>query len=352
MRHALIPLALAGLLAGCGKEEAKKPEPVRPVLSVVLAPQQEVVRGYAGTIQPRIQTELGFRVLGRITARDVKVGDIVTRGQRLASVDSTSLELAVQAATANLASATAQLSNAAGAEERQRSLYETRTATQAALESAVQARDSARANVQRARAALDKAQEQLGYATLSAEYDGVVTATAAEVGQIVAPGQAVVKIARPDDREAVVDVPEWQDGIAVDTGFSVVLDLDPSIASFGRVREVAPEADKVTRTRRVLISLISPPPAFRLGTTIFAKPNVAARTRLEIPRSAILEESGKSYVFTVEGAQVRRREVTVRPDTDATALIEAGIAAGARVVVAGVNSLKDGQAIKPPGDGS
>jgi RND family efflux transporter MFP subunit len=344
------PVVLAALLAlsGCSREEAPPADPLRPVLSVVVEPRAEEVQGYAGTIQPKVRTDLGFRVLGRITARDVKVGDAVVRGQRVAAIDPTALELAVQAAGANLASANAQFANASGAEERQRALFETRTATQAALDAAVQARDSARAAAARAKAALDKAQEQLGYANLAAEFDGVVTATPADIGQVVAPGQAVVTIAQPKEREAVVDIPEWQDAIRAGTGFTVALELDAAIRAHGRVREVAPEADKVTRTRRVRIALEAPPEAFRLGATILAKPDIEPRLRLELPQSAILHEEEKHFVFVVDGGQVRRRGVTLAPGNGGgAAIVTGGLEAGVRVVTAGVHSLKDGQAIKP-----
>lgn len=351
MRHPVLLLALGLGLAGCSNEEAAKPAPLRPVLSVVLEPRAEEVRGYAGTIQPKIRTDLGFRVLGRITTRDVKVGDAVTRGQRVASIDPSALELAVQAASANLAGANAQLANATGAEERQRALYETRTATQATLDAAVQARDSARATVARALAALDKAREQLNYANLTAEFDGVVTATPADVGQVVAPGQAVVTIAQPKDREAVVDVPEWQDSIRLATAFTVALELDPAITARGKVREIAPEADKATRTLRVRITLDEPPTAFRLGATILARADVAPVLRLEVPQSAVLAEGGNNFVFVVVGNSVQRRPVTLAPGSGPVAIITAGLEAGTRVVTAGVHALKDGQPIKPSGAG-
>lgn len=347
---ALAPVLLAmALLAGCQRTEEARPEPVRPVISMIVQERADAAQGFAGVIQPRVKSDLGFRVLGRVTSRDVKVGDRVTRDQHLATVDATALDLAVQAARANLASANAQLANVSGAEERQRALYESRTATQATLDAAVQARDSARASAQRAKAALDKAQEQLGYAVLIADYDGVVTATPVDVGQVVAPGQTVVTIARPDDREAVVNVPDWLESVRPNTAFTVSLELDPSVSVRGRVREMAPEADSITRTRIVRIALNDAPPAFRLGTTILARPDIKVTPRLEIPRSAILEEGGKAFVFVVENAKVLRREVAIADAGPETVAVVRGLDPGMRIVTAGVHSLKDGQTIKPPG---
>lgn len=346
-------LALSALLlTACQREEPTKPEPLRPVISMIVQEHAGAVRGFAGVIQPRIKSDLGFRVLARVISRDVKVGDLVSKGQQLAAVDATALDLAVQGARANLASANAQLANASGAEERQRALFESRTATQAALDAAVQARDSARASMQRAKAALDKAEEQLGYAVLVAEYDGVVTATPVDIGQVVSPGQTVVTIARPDDREAVVDVPDWQDAIRPNAAFTVFLELDPSVSTPGRVREMAPEADRVTRTRTVRIALENAPPAFRLGTTILARPDVATEPRLEIPGTAVLEEGGKTFVFVVDGATLIRKPVVLASAGPETVVVASGISIGTRIVIAGVRSLKDGQQIKPPGGAS
>ena len=159
-----------------------------------------------GTVEPRYTTNIGFRVLGRLIARPVNVGDLVEEGQTLAAIDSTTLELAVQSARADLSRSKARLANASATEERKRTLIVSDSTTKASLDDAEYARAGAQASVARAQANLTKALEQLGYAQLKAEFAGVVTAVSADVGQVVSPGQTVVTVARPDVREAVVDV--------------------------------------------------------------------------------------------------------------------------------------------------
>ena len=163
----------------------RHPDPFSPSLS----PQTARTVGFAGTVEPRYKSDLGFRVLGRIISRDVNVGDVVKKGQRLATLDPLAYQLAVRSAQADLASATARLENAAATETRQRTLLQQNIATQAQFDAAEAARESAEAGVTSARANLDKAEEQLGYTELRADFDGVVTATEAELGQVVQPGR-------------------------------------------------------------------------------------------------------------------------------------------------------------------
>ena len=143
-----------------------------------------------GTVQPRYETNLGFRVLGRLIARPVNVGDLVAEGQTIAAIDPTALELAVRSAKADLSKAQALLENAIGTEERKRILIKTDATTKQTLDDAEQVRAGAQASTARARANLTKAIEQLGYAEVKADFAGVVTAVSAEVGQVVSPGQS------------------------------------------------------------------------------------------------------------------------------------------------------------------
>src|ERR1700726_5011825 len=198
-------IASALALAGC-KQEAKAPEPVRPVLLAVLQPAASGSTVSVGTVQPRYETNLGFRVLGRLIARPVNVGDLVAEGQTIAAIDPTALELSVRSAKADLSKAQAQLENAIGTEERKRVLIKTDATTKQTLDDAEQVRAGAQASTARARANLAKAIEQLAHAQVKTDFAGVVTAVSAEVGQVASPGQSIVTVARPDTREAVVDI--------------------------------------------------------------------------------------------------------------------------------------------------
>jgi RND family efflux transporter MFP subunit len=349
---AAIPLfvlcAAAATLAGCKEKEVAAP-PVRPVLFVVAEPENGRTLGFAGTVEPQYKVGFGFRVLGRIVARDVNVGDTVKRDQQLAAIDSVALELAVRTAQADVANAQARLVNAAGVLGRQQILLQQNTATQAEFDSAQQAQQTAAAMVSQAQANLAKAQEQLGYSKLLTDFDGIVTSVDAEVGEVVSPGQAVITVARPDIREAVVDVPEEiANTLVPGAEFKVALVVDPAIVADGKVREVAPQADAATRTRRVKITLQQPPINFRLGTTIIARLTRSTNPTLHLPISALLERDGKTMVWTVDTASktVNLRDIKVAARNDQDFQVADGLPAGTRVVVAGIHSLKPGQAVK------
>ena len=151
-----------------------------------------------GTVEPQFKTDLGFRVLGRLIALPVNVGDLVEEGQAVAAIDPIALELAVRSATAEVLKSHAHLTTVSATEERQRTLITTAATTKATLESAEQDRAAAQASVIQAQANLTKAREQLGYAQLKSDFAGVVTAVGGHVGQVVFPGQSVVTVARPD----------------------------------------------------------------------------------------------------------------------------------------------------------
>lgn len=336
-------------LTACGDDKAtSQVDPARPVLFQIVESVPEKHAGFAGTIEPRYSTELAFRVLGRIISRPVNVGDLVKKGDTVALLDASALDLAVQSAKAQLASAEAQYANAAASEERQRKLLEGKNISQASYEEARQARESARANLQKAQAGFRKAQDQSSYAVLSSEYDGVVSSTSAEVGQVVAAGQPVMTIARPDIREAVVDIPDnLAEYLRVGTLFNVTLQADPRVIGQGKVREVAPQADAQTRTRRVRIALDNPPEGFRLGATITAMLDVAERQHLLLPITALLERDGKTAIWVIDPQtqKVSLKEIKLIERRD-NSFIAGDVNVGMYVVTAGVNSLKDGQKVR------
>jgi membrane fusion protein, multidrug efflux system len=334
-------------VAGC-KQEAKTPEPVRPVLSAVLQPAATDSAVAVGTIQPRYETNLGFRVLGRLIARPVNVGDLVAEGQTIATLDPAVLELAVQSAKADLSKAEAALENAIGTEQRKQVLIRSDATTRQTLDDAEQVRAGAQASAARARANLTKAIEQLGYAEVKADYAGVVTAVSAEVGQVVSPGQGVVTVARPDAREAVVDIgADFPVPLTVGLPFTVALQLLPAVQVEGRIREIGPQADQATRMRRVRIALDEPPESFRLGSTITARLSGAQSPVLRVPGSAVLERGGETFVWVIDAptGTVLRRKVSLAADQGGMRVTD-GLAAGTRIATAGIHSLNDGQHVR------
>jgi RND family efflux transporter MFP subunit len=339
----IVPLALAG----CKKEE-EAAAPPRPVLSMVVTPVALPGTRFAGMVQAKVQATLGSRVAGRLVSRAVHVGDLVKKGDVLAVLDATAYELAVRSARAELSSAEATLASAVSIEERQKTLLQSNAAAKAAVESAEQSREAADAGVTRARTALVKAEEQLSYTSILAEFDGVVVETGAEVGQTVSPGEAIVTVARPDERDAVVDIPEMAEAIAIGSRFTVSLQINPAISVKGVVREVAPSADAATRTRRVKIALENPPDTVRLGTTITAELEGPDLTAIMIPETAVLQKDGKPNVWLVDAQKGEVRLVPIETDAAVGRYlpVSSGLKAGDRVVTAGVNSLEEGQKIK------
>ncbi|GGB02401.1 hemolysin secretion protein D [Brucella endophytica] len=352
-RAAFLSLATL-LLTACSEQHQQQPEPIRPVLYIKAEPQVQRAYGFVGTVEPRYSTNLAFRVLGRVISRDADVGDTIQKGETVAAIDPTSLDLALQAARADLASAEAQFANAAASEERQRTLFGQGNISQAMLDAATQGRDAASAQVEKAQAALAQAQDQRSYAQLKSDFDGVVSSVSAEVGQVVAAGQTVLTVARSDIREAVVDIPDSMIGdIPEGMPFDVILQSAPSIRANGRVRQIAPQSDPATRTRRVRITLDNPPPAFRLGSMISATRHVTTKPSVVLPLSALLEEGGKSFVWIADprtGTVTRQAvDVVARNGSSFTA---GNIADGAYVVTAGVHSLGEGQKVSLPQEGT
>lgn len=349
-RYTVPALLLAALaMAGCEKKvDGDLPSPVRPALTMLVQPAARgTTRSFTGTVEPRYQAQLGFQTVGRMTSRDVNVGDRVSKSQQLATLDPTVARLALVSAKADLADSQAALVNAEATNRRQQELIKTGAVSQAQVDSAVASRDTAQAKVNQAQAGLQKAQDQLGYTTLKSGYDGVVASWNAEVGQIVSMGQTAVTVARPDVRDAVFDVSDdLIDRLAPGTAFTVSLLADPSVTARATSREVSPQADAATRTRRVRLTLDNAGEAFRLGTIVTLAVDRPAPRTIEIPATAILEQDGKSSVWLVGAdGKLAKRPVSLGLAHDGTVAVDSGLAASDRVLTAGVHSVSDGQAV-------
>jgi membrane fusion protein, multidrug efflux system len=340
--------AVAGLTA-CHRQAAAPAAPIRPVLSIVIAPEAARRVGFAGTVEARYESVLSFRVLGRMIARDVSVGDKVEKGARLAALDPTPFQLALRDAEADLARTEAHRQEAKLAAARQRQMFSDGVTAKAEFEAAQHELENAEAATAAAQANVGLAQEHLSYTELHAEFDGVIAATKAQVGQVVQPGQEVFRVVRPDEREAVVDMP---DNIAADLhpgiGFIVSSEAEPTAQIKGQVREIAPQADAATRTRRVRITLVDPPLNLRLGTIVKAVAAIPTGTEIDLPSSALLQRDGKTFVWVVDPATTRVsiREVKLGARGADSFRVAEGLAPGTRVVTAGVHSLSPNQAVK------
>src|SRR6202022_3742774 len=263
-------------------------------------------------------------------------------------IDPTALALAVRSAKADFSKAEALLENAIGTEERKRILIKTEATTKQTLDDAEQVRAGAQASTARARANLTKAIEQLGYAQVKADFAGVVTAVGAEVGQVASPGQSIVTVARPDVREAVVDIgADFPVPLPVVLPSPLSLQLLPAVQVQGQIREIAPQADQVTRMRRVRIALNDPPESFRLGSTVTARVTNSENSVLRVPASAVLKEGAETSVWVIDPptSTVSLRKVDLSEDEGGIRLT-GGLTVGARIATAGIHSLKQGQQVR------
>ena len=168
------------------------------------------------------------------------------------------------------------------------------------------------------------------------------------MGQVVSPGQSVVTVARPDVREAVLDIGEdFPVPLTVGLSFTISLQLLPAIQVQGKIREIAPQADQVTRMRRVRIALTDPPETFRLGSTVTARLSEGHNAVLCVPASAVLKEGDETFVWVVDAptSTVSLHKVDLFED-EAGIRVVGGLSAGARIMTAGIHSLKQGQQVR------
>ena len=255
----------------------------------------------------------------------------------------------MRSAKAELAKAEAQLATTKATEERQRTLITSDATTKQTLDNAEQARAGVEASVAHAQANLTKAIEQRGYAQLKAEFAGVVTAVGAEVGQVVSPGQNVVTVARPDIREAVVDIGEdFPVPLEIGLPFTVGLQLLPAVQVEGRIREIAPQADPLTRLRRVRIALNDPPRQLPAWVRPSRRSSAKSKTRsCACPRRRC--SPGMTPISS--GSSISRRARcrctgSILPWTRLALASTGGLVPGTRIVTAGIHSLKQGQQVR------
>jgi membrane fusion protein, multidrug efflux system len=348
MNRLMIVLPVALLLSACGSDK-EQVEPVRPVLSTLVEPQVQAQLGrFAGSIQARFESTLGFRVSGRIARRWLDVGAQVKPGDTLATLDPTDQQNQLRAAEGDLAKVQAQWINAQADARRQQQLYDRGVGAQAQLDIAQTNLKTTGAALEQARSAVSQARDQLDYSTLRTDHAAVVTAWQAEAGQTVSAGQAVVTLARPDVKEAVIDLPTYlAEQLSKDLTFTVALQLEPSISTTATLRELEPQADATTRTRRARLTLVSTPDTFHLGTAVSVTLSSAVSPRSELPRSALLERDGKTQVWVVDPQQktVATRDVQLLERDPQRIVLASGVQPGERVVTAGVNILKPGQKV-------
>lgn len=345
IRRSLL-LALASSCLPALSHAAEPPRPVRTI-TVTETPAVETII-QTGEIRPRRETDLGFRMDGRLTQRAVEIGHAVRRGDLLAVLDENDAANQLRMAEADLASARSAEAVARAAMDRQRMLLEREIAPRARFEEAEGNWRTAVARRESAAAALQNARNRVAYTRLVAEEDGVVTAIGGNPGQVVQPGQMVVRLASIAEREAVFDVSERIVTLAPrDIEVTVSLTSNPAIRVTGQVREVSPTADPVTRSYRVRVTLPDAPEAMALGATVTGRAGVPQTPLILLPASALTSEDGAPAVYVLDPAArtLRRQRIEVARYTADSILVTAGLTPGQRVVTAGVSRLRPGQAV-------
>ena len=342
-------ILLGTLLTGC-KEEKPHIEAPLPVRVVIVAPATSTgTRSYVGVVRPRFETDLGFRVAGKITERLVNVGGPVVSGQVIARLDTIDFKLALEQQDAELRAATSSRQQAVAAEERYRKLLQQTWVAPAAYEQRKAIADEARERVERATRAVETARNQVGYADLKADHDGIVSQIAIETGQVVTAGQVIARVARLDRKEVVVAVPEHRlDELSVSTA-RIDTWANGQKTYAAHLREVAPEADRATRTFQAKFAIDLAGKDVSLGMTATVRLSLAATAATsKLPSSALHNDGRGSSVWVVDGAQgtVKRVAVEVATYGQDEVAIRSGLTGGERVVAIGTHLLDEARRVR------
>jgi RND family efflux transporter MFP subunit len=346
----LLACASALALAACQEQRVEAPE-IRAVRTMVADPRLlPDDRRAIGEIRPRHESELGFLVSGKVVQRAVDVGALVKRGDLIAKVEDTDYRNKLRAAEADYIAADAAVVESRSAEERARTLLAQGSTTRVIFESAQKNLRSSEAKVESTKASLELAKDQLSYTELHAEFDGVVTAVGAEVGQVVSSGKMIIKLAPPEAKDAVFAIAESVLGNG-STGerpeLSIALLSHPDITVDGVVREISPIADPTTRTFQVKVTLKDAPEQMRFGASVIGRRKMAAVPSVVLPAGALFDKAGEPAVWVVApGGELELKTVVVaRYETDRV-VISDGLAKGDVVVTAGVNRLRERQKVR------
>ncbi len=351
LRTLALVLPVLGIsLAGCGrsqKADAPIPRPVRTVTAAQTDAGETVV--LTGHIQAQDEAAMAFRIGGRMVQRFVNVGDQVKTGQEIARLDPVNEVNALRSAQAALAAAEAGLTQARAAFERQRTLLAQGHTPRAQFDLAEKALRTAQAQVDDGETQVRIAADRVSFTVLQADAPGTVTARGAEPGEVVQAGQMIVQLARQGGRDAVFDVPaQVLRSAPADPQVAVSLSDDPAVTTVGRVREIAPQADPVTRTFAVRVGLTDPPAAMRLGSTVNGVVHLESDKVISIPASALTEMNDRPAVWIVDPAKltVSLRNIELLRFDPGTVVVAHGLETGDIVVTAGVQALHPGQTVR------
>ncbi len=353
LRPVLIALSASLALAACteGKGNAPKAAEPRTVLvqPVAFEPRSPS-RTFVGTVRPRIESDLGFRIGGKLAERLVQAGDKVRAGQVLARLDATDLALQREQAEAEVRAATASVIQAEAEDRRIAMLRREGWSTASAFDRQKAALEEAKGRLSRAERALSLAANSLDYAELRAVADGVITAALVEPGQVLAQGQTALRLARLDAKEAVIAVPEALVDRVRGARATVSLWSEPDRSYTALLRELSPSADAATRTYQARFTIENAPAELDFGLT--ATVAISDRDNEQVarlPLSALFNQgAGPSvYVVNMADGQLALRPVEVAAYESRNVLIRGGLKPGDSVVTLGVQKLDPSQRVRP-----
>jgi RND family efflux transporter MFP subunit len=334
-------------LAGCSASESDPRTAPPLVLTATASDAGSTDRQFTGIVSARVQSDLGFRVPGKIVERLVDTGQTVRRGQPLMRIDRTDLALATSAQANAVEAARARALQTAADEKRYRDLVSAGAVSASAYDQAKAASDAARAQLAAAEAQAHVARNEADYSVLLADADGVVVETLAEPGQVVTAGQTVVRLAHAGPREAVINLPET---VRPTVGSTAQAHLfNGGAAATARLRQLSDAADPQTRTFEARYVLEGAAAAAPLGATVtIGLPGPHGAAAMQIPLAAITDNGAGPGIWVVQGRDpaVAWRPVKLTGLGDETATIAAGLGAGERFVALGAHMLHQGEKVR------
>lgn len=354
--HSLALLSVISLLIlplnGCDESNAiETVEVVRPVKAQQIMFDTATQRdSYAGEVEARYITDLGFRVSGKIVERKVDVGDSVKANQVLARIDATDYRLSVSSSRARVNAAQADFTKAQADLKRYKSLKDRGVISAREFDQYQATYNTTAAGLKEAKALLDVDENRTRYTELVADKAGVVTAVLAEVGEVVGEGEPVVRVARPEEKEIAISIPEHRlDAVKQADYLQVSLWAAPEQQYKGQIREIAPSADPLTRTYQAKIKLLNPDDKVHLGMT--ATVTLARHSEqpvAKLPLTALYSRDGQAsvWVFEPESQQVQLQNIAVAEFQDNHVLVTQGLQSGQWVVTAGAHKLYQGQKVR------
>lgn len=347
---ALVVIVCSVVLGRAKKLPAEATSP-RMVRTFTVVSAQGGVVEYTGVIHARTESDLGFRVPGKILERLVKAGDHVKRGQALMRLDPSDLRLAANSAQAAVEAARAQNKRALADELRQRGLVAIKAVSVQEYEQAKSAADATTAQLNSAIAYSRQLENQASYAVLRADADGIVMETLADVGQVVGPGNVVARLAHDGAREAVINLPEGNEKAAKSTA-TASLYADSGRSFPAKLRELSAMADPLTRTYQARYMLGGVGENAPLGATVtvhlYGDSASGAAQQYEIPVGALYDGGAGTSVWVINPttSTLSRRPVEVAKLGSETALVSKGIKPGELILALGAHLVKEGERVK------